>query len=256
MSIFHAAILGIVEGIAEFLPISSTGHLILAERILHIDASAFAKSFGIMIQLGAIMAVVALYRKKLADPETAKKVLVAFVPTGIVGLLLYKTVKTYLLGSVPVVLSALMAGGVMLIVFELLHAESESDAGSIKEISYRQAAMIGLVQSVAIVPGVSRSAATIVGGLALGIRRTAIVEFSFLLAAPTMLAASGLDLVKNYATFSAADFWALAVGFAVSFLVARLSIRFLLAYVKRHTFVPFGIYRIAAACAGFFFLYR
>ncbi len=256
MSIFHAVILGIIEGIAEFLPISSTGHLILAQHVLNIDPTAFSKSFDIMIQLGAISAVIVLYWKKLTDSDTAKKVLFAFVPTGIIGLLLYKTVKTYLLGSVPVVLWSLGIGGIALVAFELWHADPSTEPAKeskelIRDISYKQAFIIGLCQSVAIIPGVSRSAATIVGGLALGIGRATIVEFSFLLAAPTMLAASGFDLVKNYSTFSTENFWALAVGFVVSFLIALPTLRFLLDYVRRHTFIPFGIYRIAIAMLFF-----
>ncbi len=257
MSIFHAVLLGIVQGITEFLPISSTGHLILAQRVLNIDPTAFSKSFDIIIQLGAILAVIVLYWKKLTDTDTAKKVLFAFIPTGIVGLLLYKTVKTYLLGSVPVVLWSLGIGGIVLVAFELWHdSASREDLRkarhqSIKDISYKQAFIIGLYQSVAIIPGVSRSAATIMGGLALGISRVTIVEFSFLLAAPTMLAASGLDLVKNYSTFSTENFWTLAVGFVISFLVALPSLRFLLDYVRRHTFIPFGMYRIAIAMLFF-----
>ncbi len=218
MSIFHAVILGIVQGIAEFLPISSTGHLILTQYLLNIDPTAFSKSFDIMIQLGSITAVIVLYWKKLTDLGTTKKVLFAFVPTGIIGLLLYKIVKAYLLGSVPVVLWSLGIGGIALVVFELWHSTplarpTKENKESIKDISYKQAFIIGLCQSVAIIPGVSRSAATIVGGLALGISRATIVEFSFLLAVPTMLAASSFDLIKNYSTFSVENFWALAIGF-------------------------------------------
>lgn len=250
MDILHSIILGIVEGVTEFLPISSTGHLILANDILGIAQTAFTKSFDIIIQLGAIASVIFLYRRKLRDVAVIKKLIVAFIPTGIIGLLLYKAVKTYLLGNETVVLWSLLLGGIGLIVFERRHKESapvSPHAANVYDISYRQAALIGLFQAAAIVPGVSRSAATIVGGLWLGLRRATIVEFSFLLAVPTMLAASGLDLLKNYSSFSSDQFGSLAVGFVVSFLVALASVRFLLRFIQKHDFVPFGVYRILLA---------
>ncbi len=248
----HAIILGIVEGITEFLPISSTGHLILASDLLHIAQTAFTKSFEISIQFGAIAAVIVLCWKKLWHVATIKKLLAAFIPTGIIGLLLYKVVKTYLLGNENVVLWALFLGGVALIIFEWRHKEGVSTTDTLEAISYRQAVVIGFFQAIAIVPGVSRSAATIVGGLFLGLKRSTVVEFSFLLAVPTMLAASGLDLAKNYSLFSADQFGALAVGFAVSFLVALGSIKFLLRYIQKHNFIPFGVYRVIVALLFWF----
>jgi len=248
MDILQSALLGIVEGVTEFLPISSTGHLILAADILRVAQTDFTKSFEIIIQLGAIASVIFLYWKILWNLETIKKLAVAFIPTGIIGLLLYKIVKTYLLGNETIVLWSLFLGGLALIIFERRHNEDNSNIDSIKAISYKQAALIGLFQAIAIIPGVSRSAATIVGGLSLGIKRSTIVEFSFLLAVPTMLAASGLDLMKNYSVLLSPDkFWLLATGFIVSFIVALGSIKFLLRYIQKHNFTPFGIYRIFAA---------
>jgi len=247
MDIWQSIILGIVEGITEFLPVSSTGHLILTSELLHIPQSAFTKSFEIIIQLGAIASVVFLYWKTLWNLATIKKLIVAFIPTGIIGLLLYKTVKTYLIGNSSVVLWSLFLGGIVLIAFEYWHKEKDSATESIHAISYRQALTIGLFQSIAVIPGVSRSAATILGGLLLGLKRTAIVEFSFLLAVPTMLAASGLDLLKNYSSFSMDQFGVLGVGFVVSFIVALWSIKFLLRYIQNHNFIPFGFYRIIIA---------
>ena len=254
MTFFDSTMLGVVEGLTEFLPISSTGHLILASTLLHLAESDFLKSFEVIIQLGAILSVVALYWKQFFNLEVLKKLLVAFLPTGIIGLALYKVVKTYLLGSEMVVLWALLLGGVALIVFELLYKEKESAVAHTRDISYKQAAYIGLFQALAIIPGTSRSAATIVGGLMLGLKRATIVEFSFLLAVPTMLAATGLDLVKNASSFSTDQVGSLAIGFVVSFIVALLSIKFLLSYIRTHTFVPFGIYRILASLAFFFFV--
>jgi len=247
MDILHALVLGIIEGITEFLPVSSTGHLILAGELLKIPSTDFQKSFDIIIQLGAILSVIVLYFKTLWDIEMIKKLIVAFIPTGVIGLAFYHVVKTYLIGNHTVVLWSLLLGGIALIAFELWHKESSTATTDIANISYQQAALIGVFQSLAIIPGLSRSASTIVGGLLLGLSRTTIVEFSFLLAVPTMLAASGLDLVKNASSFSMDQFGVLAVGFITSFVVAILSIKFLLGFIKKHNFIPFGIYRILAA---------
>jgi len=239
--------LGIVEGVAEFLPISSTGHLVLVSELLKISQSNFTKSFEIIIQLGAILSVIVLYWKSLLKISNLKKIIVGFIPTGIIGLALYKIVKSYLLGSQNVVLWSLLLGGMALIIFEFWHKETENNGETIENISYKQSLWIGLCQSLAIIPGISRSAATIVGGLLSGLKRKTIVEFSFLLAVPTMLAASSLDIIKNADSFSKDQFGVLAVGFAVSFMVALLSIKFLLNFIKKHNFVPFGIYRILIA---------
>ncbi len=254
MDIFHALILGIIEGITEFLPISSTGHLILAGELLNIPESSFQKSFDIFIQLGAICAVIMLYWNTLWDIAMIKKLIVAFIPTGVIGLALYKFAKLYLLGNSSIVLASLFIGGIILILFELWHKESGTAVDNVSNITYRQAMLIGTFQSLAIIPGLSRSASTIVGGLLLGLRRATIVEFSFLLAVPTMLAASGLDLVKNYGSFSSDQFGALSVGFITSFVVALASIKFLLNYIRKHNFIPFGIYRIVIAIAFWIFI--
>lgn len=251
MDMLHAALLGIVEGITEFLPISSTGHLILAQRILGVSPDSFSKSFDIVIQLGAILAVPFLYPRRFLEPRTLAKLAAGFVPTGIIGLLLYKVAKAHLLGNAAVVVWALGIGGALLIALELFHRESGAGPATVNDISVPQAIAIGFAQSVAIIPGVSRSGAAIAGGLLLGIGRAAIAEFSFLLALPVMLAASALDIYKNYGAFSAADAGVLATGFIVSFLVALGSIRFLMDYIRRHSFIPFGIYRIMVALVFF-----
>lgn len=248
MTLLQSAILGIVEGISEFLPISSTGHLILTSSLLGLAQSDFVKSFEIMIQLGAIAAVVVLYWRAFLNIETVKKIIVAFLPTAVIGLALYSIIKTYLIGNEVVVLLALFLGGIALIVFEYFHREKpsfENDA----PMTYTQALLIGLAQATAVIPGVSRSGATILGGLLLGMRRTTIVEFSFLLAVPTMIAATGLDLVKNASSFSSANILNLLVGFITAFVVALFAIRFLLRFVRTRNFVPFGIYRILVAIA-------
>ncbi len=273
MNIIQAVILGIVEGVTEFLPISSTGHLILTSKLLGVADSNFTKSFEIAIQFGAILAVVILYRKKLFYPFTNsielvntlkvwKKVLTAFIPTAILGFLLYKILKNYLLSSAAIVVWSLFLGGIILIAFEIWYKRKKSyksDGREIygtSEISYKKSFWTGVWQSLAIIPGVSRAGATIVGGMLMGISREAIVEFSFLLAVPTMAAATGYDLLKSGAEFSFDQFYILAIGFAVSFIVAMLSIKWLLQFIKNHTFIAFGVYRIIAALAFWILVVR
>jgi undecaprenyl-diphosphatase len=248
MNVLHAVIFGIVEGITEFLPISSTGHLMLTAKLLGILQTEFVKSFEITIQSGAILAVAALYWKTLFKSlDIWKKILAAFLPTAIIGAILYKFIKKILLNSSNAMLWAIFLGGIALILFEYLHRNKKETASGLSQVSYRQALLIGLFQSLAIVPGVSRAAATIVGGLLLGLKRRTIVEFSFLLAMPTMLAAMGFDLMKSAYAFEYNQFFVLAVGFLVSFAVALLAIRFLIIFIKNHTFIPFGLYRILVA---------
>jgi len=242
-----------VEGVSEFLPISSTGHLILTSRLMGISQTEFVKTFEIAIQLGAILSVVVLYWKKfLMNLEVLKKVCAAFLPTAIIGFAFYKSIKQYLLGNSHIVIWALFLGGVFLIIFELFHHEKETAVKEITSISYKQAMLIGAFQSIAIIPGVSRSAAAIIGGLILGLRRDVIVEFSFLLAVPTMLAATLLDLYKNANAFTQDQFAFLGVGFATSFIVAILAIKFLLSFIKKHSFISFGVYRILIALLFWF----
>lgn len=254
MSLIQTIILGIVEGITEFLPVSSTGHLILANKLLGVPDSEFVKSFEIAIQLGAILSVVVLYWKKaLASRDIWKKVALAFIPTAILGFIFYKIIKTYLLSSSVVVLWSLLLGGIALIVFELWY---KSQTAKNQPISPKRAVAIGVFQSIAMIPGVSRSAATIVGGLSLGVSREKIVEFSFLLAVPTMAAATGYDLYKNINVFDWSQIYYLTLGFIISFIVALLSIKWLLGYIKNHTFIAFGVYRILAAALFWFFIIR
>jgi undecaprenyl-diphosphatase len=250
-SFLDAIILGIVEGITEFLPVSSTGHLILTSTILRIPDIEFVKSFEIFIQLGAILAVLILYSKKVFTSfEIIKKVAVAFIPTGTIGLLLYKFIKTYLLGNTNVVLLSLLIGGIAITAFEGWYKDHQVEAG-IQNISYKHAVLIGIFQGFAVIPGVSRSAATIVGGLLLGYDRKTIVEFSFILAVPTMLAATGLDIIKNPDVLSSGHISVLLVGFAVAFFTALAAVKWLLRYIQRNTFTAFGYYRIAVAVLAF-----
>ncbi|HMC54892.1 MAG TPA: undecaprenyl-diphosphate phosphatase [Gemmatimonadaceae bacterium] len=253
MTTLQAIILGIIEGITEFLPVSSTAHLILSADAMRLTGSEFLKSFEIIIQLGAILSVVVLYWRRFLNWEIIKKLVVAFIPTGVIGLTVYKAVKA-MLGSVNVVLIMLVIGGIALILFEHFkeHAEADPD---FRQITYRRALLIGLFQAVAIVPGVSRSAATIVGGSLIGIDKRTIVEFSFLLAVPTMAAASGLELLKSYSALSG-HLSTLAVGFVISFVTAIIAIKSFLAFVKKRDFKAFGWYRIIIALAFYFVVVR
>ncbi len=248
MTFVQALILGVVEGLTEFLPISSTGHLIVVGEFLGLTPGDFLSSFYVAIQLGAILAVVWWYRGRWWRSRVLLgKVAVAFVPTAIIGLVFYSLIKQFLFQDLTTVIVALGVGGVALVIFERWYRRRATATQDLATLSYRQAALIGLAQSVAIVPGVSRAAATVVGGLMLGLSRPAIVEFSFLLALPTMAAATGLDLLKVSVAFTPEEWQALAVGFVVAFVVAGLVIKWLLRYVEHHTFENFGWYRLILA---------
>ncbi|MDO9309627.1 MAG: undecaprenyl-diphosphate phosphatase [Deltaproteobacteria bacterium] len=244
MTILESSILGIVEGLSEFLPISSTGHLILASALMKLKQTDAHKVFEVTIQSGAMLAVVYIYRKQLvARVDLLRKLCFAFFPTGVLGYLLYKIVKSLFQPSL--VSYTLIAGGVAFIVIERYIKNRPATVASIQDISYKQAFAIGLIQSLSMIPGVSRSGATIMGGLLIGLSRKDAAEFSFLLALPTMFAATAYDIYKNHALFNFGDWQNILVGFITSFIFAVLGIKALLKFITSHTFVPFGIYRIA-----------
>lgn len=257
MNYLQTLILSIVEGITEFLPISSTGHLILASDLLKISQTEFQKSFEIIIQLGAILSVVVIYFKIfLRNRKIWEKILVAFLPTGVLGFTLYKLIKHYLLGNTVVVLLSLFIGGIVLIILEKMHNEEKSKLDDIEKISLKNAFFIGLFQSISMIPGVSRAAATIFGGLFLGLKRKTAVEFSFLLAVPTMLAASVFDLYKSHLSFTSYEYSLLLIGFIGAFITAFFAIKYFLRFIENHTFIPFGIYRIILVIAFWFLIVR
>jgi undecaprenyl-diphosphatase len=256
MTELQAALLGLVEGLTEFLPISSTGHLMIADRLLDLPESSFNKTFEIVIQFGAILAVVALYwRTLLVDRRVLLRVVTAFIPTGILGFVLYKFVTQILLKEIPVVLWSFAIGGAIIILFERFHGERRGARDGLGNISLWQAAAIGLIQSLAMIPGVSRSAATVLGGLSLGVTRRTSVEFSFLLAVPTLGAASAYTLYKERGELEGGHWALLSIGFIVSFVVAWVTVKFMLRFIQTHTFAPFGVYRIVAALFFAYWLY-
>lgn len=249
MTIIQSFIMGIVEGLTEFLPISSTAHLILTGELLKIPSTDFLKSFEISIQLGAILSVVILYWKKVwSNIGIIWKLAAAFIPTSIIGLIFYKIVKTYLMESLSLIAISLIIGGIIIFFFENWYAnkniKEEATDADLHAITYKQAIVLGIVQAIAIIPGVSRSGATIIGGLAQGIKRKTIVEFSFLLAIPTMLAATVLDIYKNPTIFTSDQIIVWLVGFIVSFITAIIGVKFLIKYVQKNDFKAFAYYRI------------
>jgi undecaprenyl-diphosphatase len=253
-----AIVLGIVEGLTEFLPVSSTGHLLVASNLLRFQESA-GGTFEIFIQFGAVLALLAFYARDLlsqaralrSDPLTRRfwlSIVVAFLPAAVLGLLLRNVIKSVLFGSPAVIAWSLILGGLVLIIVERLPRRSPSKTAStnVVAISPRQALIIGVAQAVALVPGVSRSGAAIVGGLLLGLDRPTATTFAFYLAIPTLGAATLFDLASSLRRLTVGDLQLLLVGTAVAAVVAGLSIKWLLGYVAHHTFVPFGVYRIIA----------
>jgi undecaprenyl-diphosphatase len=249
MNLFQAIVIAIVEGITEFLPISSTGHMIITSSLMGIEKEAFTKMFEVVIQLGAILSVVVLYYKKFFDFSRWQfylKLVVAVIPALIFGALFSTRIKALMESNLTVAIT-LLAGGIVLLfidnVFKNPRYEKDHD------ITYPRAFTIGLWQVLAMIPGVSRSAASIIGGMQQGLTRKLAAEFSFFLAVPTMFAATAKDLYdwyKDKGSFTAEEIKLLAVGNAVAFVVALLAIQFFISYLQKHGFKLFGWYRILA----------
>lgn len=244
MLIIDSIILGIVEGLTEFLPISSTAHLAMTAKILGLAQTDFVKTFEISIQLGAILAVIFFFRNNILNQRALmKKVIVAFIPTGVIGFALYKLIKDVFLENYLVMIWALIIGGLILIIFEKTR-KSQNNQKTLDTLSYYDAFRIGVFQAVSVIPGVSRAGATIIGGLFLGVEKKSIVEFSFLLAIPTMLAATLYDIYKNAGMFSQSEINPLVIGFVVAFVSALIAVKFFISYISKNSFTLFGIYRI------------
>lgn len=256
-----AVVLGVVEGITEYLPISSTGHLIIVSKLISF-AGARAETFEIFIQLGAILAVAVLYKERfsamlhLVDREAqfgVAQISFACLPALILGALLHHAIKTYLFSTYTVAL-ALLVGGIAMICIERLRLSAT--VAEVRQISFLKAFFIGCFQCLALWPGMSRSASTIVGGMLCGLTREAAAQFSFLIAVPIMCAAVGYDLLKSYKILALTDLPLFAVGTVVSFVVAAAAIKFLLAVLNRWTLAPFGYYRVVLAALLLLFTAR
>lgn len=250
-ALFHALILGIVEGLTEFLPVSSTGHLILAGELLDFNTEK-GKLFEIFIQTGAILAVCWEYRARLGHVLTglfsdraaqrfALNLVIAFIPVAVLGLLFGKAVKQHLFHAVPVA-SAFIVGALVILWAE--RRDHRITVQSVDDMSWRDALKLGLAQTFALIPGTSRSGATIIGGLLFGLSRQAATEFSFFLAIPTLFAATAYDLYKTRHLLSMDDLGVFGVGFVAAFISAFLAVRGLLRYIVRHDFTAFAWYRI------------
>lgn len=240
MTELQSVILAIVEGLTEYLPVSSTGHMIMAEYMMGIEPNPFVKAFTINIQFGAILSVLLLYWRKFFIPNFSfyLKLLIGFIPAAIIGFLLDDPLDQ-LLGNVWVVAVSLVAGGIILLFIDKWLAGAHKE-----EVTNKNSLITGLFQCVAMIPGVSRSAATIIGSMVQGINRKTAAEFSFFLAVPTLIAASGYKLLKNYKMFDSSDIQLLAIGNIVAFVVGVIAIKGFIAFIARYGFKVFGWYRI------------
>ena len=255
-------LLGIVEGLTEFIPVSSTGHLVLAGALLKFQDTS-GGAFDIVIQLGAILAVLVLYWRRFWDVATGlfsrqdgpvrftRNILLGFLPSALVGALAYKAIKA-MLETPAIVAWALILGGVAILVIERMAHKSHTE--SVEDMGWKTALTIGVVQCLSMIPGVSRSGATIMGARALGISRQTAAEFSFFVAVPTMMGATTLALYKEGAALAASDISNIAIGFGVSFVVALIVIKAFLAIVTRYGFGPFAWYRIVAGTVALIWL--
>jgi len=268
MSIIQSIIIAIVEGITEFLPISSTGHMIITQKLLGVESTDFVRLFTVNIQFGAILSVVVLYLKRFAEPINRQnseglawkrfstkfdfylKLLVAFLPAVFFGLLLGDYINS-LLQDVLVVAISLLAGGIVLLFVDNWFKKADPD----QTITYPKALKIGIFQVISMIPGVSRAAATIIGGLSQRLTRRNAAEFSFFLAVPTMLAASALELYKTYRVIDGYNLKLLLLGNVIAFIVAMLAIKGFISYLSRHGFRVFGYYRIVVGLTILILMY-
>jgi len=244
MGIFESIVLGIVEGITEFLPISSTAHMIIVSTLLGLKQTMQNVAFEVIIQLGATLAIVWIYLDKINFKEINlwKKVILAFLPLAVTGFLLRHQIKE--LFTVQTAAWMFIIGGIVFFIVEKIYSEEKVKVSDVEKVSLKQALIIGFFQVFALVPGTSRSGATIVGGMLSGLSRKTAADFSFLLAIPTMFAASGYEFVKNISSFKDQNLIVLSVGFIVSFLASYAAVKLFLKYVQKYTLNAFGIYRI------------
>jgi undecaprenyl-diphosphatase len=244
LDIFQAIIIGIIEGFTEFLPISSTGHMIVASQFLGVEQDSVTKAYEVIIQFAAIMAVMLIYKEKITFKKIDLwvKLLIAFLPLGIVGFIFKDYIKT--LFTVETVAWMFIIGGVVFLIVEYFYEEKPNTIKEVEAVNYRQALGVGISQIFSLIPGTSRAGATIIGGLLLGLDRKTASDFSFLLAIPVMGAVTAYDLLKHYHEFADANWVAFGVGFLVAFIVAYITVKLFLVFIQKFSFVPFGIYRI------------
>ena len=245
MTFFDSIILGVIEGITEFLPISSTGHLIVASEFLGIDQTSVNKAYEVIIQFAAILAVVLNYPSKFTFKhiDLWTKILIAFLPIAAIGFIFSSQVKA--LFSLEIVAIMFIIGGVVFLIVEKYYDESKHITSDVEDVTYKQSLYIGLAQIFALIPGTSRAGSSIIGAMLVGLNRKASAEFSFLLAFPVMCATTAYDLLKHHEELlSDANFLNLAIGFVISFVVAFIAIKLFLKFLENFTFVTFGIYRI------------
>lgn len=245
MTILDSIILGIVEGFTEFLPISSTGHMIAVGKFLGIEQTSVNKAFEVIIQFAAILAVILTYPSKFTFKHINlwTKVIIAFLPIATFGFIFSKQVKAMF--SIEIVAIMFIVGGIIFLIIERFYKEEETHTLDVEDVTYKQAIWIGLAQIFALIPGTSRAGASIIGAMIVGLNRKTSAEFSFLLAFPVMCATTAYDLLKHHEElFMESNFINLAIGFVVSFVVAFLTIKLFLKFLEKFTFVSFGIYRI------------
>jgi len=244
LDIFQAIIIGIIEGFTEFLPISSTGHMIVASEFLGVKQDAVTKAYEVIIQFAAILAVMLIYKEKitLKQIDLWMKLLVAFLPLAIVGFIFKDQIKA--LFTVETVAWMFIIGGIVFLIVEYFYTPQTHTVTEVEKVSYTQAWWVGFAQIFSLVPGTSRAGATIIGGMLSGLDRKTSSDFSFLLAIPVMGAVSAYDLLKHYQEFADANWVAFGIGFVVAFVVAYITVKLFLVFIQKFSFVPFGIYRI------------
>ena len=245
MTLYEAAILGIVEGITEFLPVSSTAHIALTSQMMGITQDEFMSSFNIIIQIAPIFSIILIYLNTLFQSlDIWKKLIASFIPTGAIGFLFHHQIEAMF--SANSIVLWMIATGVFFLIVEFLYFKRGHTTEELENVSYKQAISIGFIQALSLIPGVSRSGSTILGGMLLGMKRETAMSFSFLLAIPTMTAASGYTLFKEYSSLSFDDESLIFTGFIVSFIVGWAAVKSFLALVSKYNFTPFGIYLIAS----------
>jgi len=251
MIIIHAAILGIIEGLTEFLPISSTAHMILASRLMGLPQTEFLKFFEVFIQIGAIFAVVFLYFNKFFDMKLIKQLIASFIPTAIIGFLLYKVIKTIFFDSTYLIAGSLIVVGILFIIVEKFNKKLTK---SVSKMTLQTAVIIGLAQALAVVPGVSRAGIVMISMMLLGFKREESAQYSFMLALPTLAAAAALDGIKMRGiALTTIEYQMVGVGLLTSFVVAYFSMRWFITFLQKKKLTSFGVYRIALGIMSLFF---